>query len=310
MAALSLNDDGPDVALVHMKAAAGIINNRTEGLAAFPEGQFRAIAWGDMRIASGAFERPMLPYSPRAQWAQPPADLLEESHRLAELSCIMMPSGDLSNEADTMHSVFQKLHQTCLIFDRQGPPNPPLIASHMNGFYLAEYQLCGLVADVCSLEGSGAKARVRNFTPGAAMLLACQLFAWSCMPSQSALKIHMPPHSNVVEVRILDILLKGLRYQSEDNLVAFWQKRSRLESLIWVLILAHRTQRRTAFGGEEMSSWILEELENAGQALGYTNKSEYAEAFKCFPCIVRIGTPLWPGLGRDFAEWNPQLNRR
>lgn len=309
MASLSLSDDGGDAALIHMKAAVGIVHGKTEGLSLFTETEWRACVWADLRVASAAFRAPMLPYAPRNQWANPPEDLRLESHRLAELSMAMMPEVDFSIEADTVHDIFQKLHQTCLIYDYQGRPSPPLMASHMNGFYWLEYQLCRLVSELCQLEGSGPEARVKNFTPGCAMLLTTQLFAWSCMPSQIVVKIHMPPYVNVVELRILRVLLRGLREQSEGDLASFWQKHSRLESLIWVLIFAHRVYKRDAFGGEEMESWLLEELERAGHALGYKSKSEYAEAFKCFPCTSRIGTPMWPGLGKDFAEWNPQLNR-
>lgn len=298
MAGLSLGDDGPEAALIHLKAATKIAMKQTPGLFTFTEVQWRTLVWNDLRIAGASFTKPILPYAPRSLSANPPRAIGVESNRLAEISMSMMPEANFGDSAKQVYLVFQKLHTVCLIYDERGPPTPPIIMAHMGAYHWLVHHLCALTSEKCVLDKSGSDLKMINFTAGAGMLLAGQLFAWSCMPSQNHHKIHLPPNKSIVEVRILRVLIQGLREQTGNDLVYFWQSQMRLEALIWVLVIAGGTCLQNTDGSEEDVSWISKELKRVGNTLGYEKKEQYFEAFECFPSSFKTNIPLWPGIAR------------
>lgn len=228
LSGVTLLDEGMKAATLHMNALIDVAA-KSPDLSGYDGIAFLFIVRNDLRLAAAAFRKPVLPFCDRYAHLRPDVSLLSMASQLT-LRTLKL-SGRIYDDQAIIYETFYRLHQLALLCDLHEPSINDVRC--LEGvMYWVDYHLCTLTSN------EGLSCSEVAFLPSTVVSIAAQLFAWSCLKFAN----HIWQTSSMKNVfrRLCRALLQ------RTTLLEDWQEHRQLESLLWVLFIAHGISHMTS----------------------------------------------------------------
>lgn len=211
-----------------------------QDLSKFSDVHFDFLIRTDLRLAVVASSKPLLPFCPRNVHLEMDPDVLITTDHRALSNMNFLPK--TRRDPIAVHAVFVNLHRLCALCDREdlGVDDVKVLDNLM---YWTEYHLCTMVAEGAHHHRDGTNSTSRTMDAFHAVIVASQLFAWTCMKCT----FHMWQADSlpllldrlcIVLKRPTDLVNEWLRQGPDTDVVHACAHRSPLQSLLWVLFTA------------------------------------------------------------------------